>query len=59
MLHKDICQHSPYAKLVIVQFNYNASLHELPSENKVFIIIIMIIIIIIIIITSVYQNWAI
>ena len=27
-------------KLVIVLFNYNVSLHELPSENKVFIIII-------------------
>jgi len=24
--------------LVIVLFNYNVSLHELPSENKVFII---------------------
>jgi len=30
-------------KLVIVLFNYNVSLHELPSENKVFIISIIII----------------
>ena len=37
-------------KLVIVLFNYNASLHELPSENKVFIINIVIIIFIFIII---------
>jgi len=29
-------------KLVIVLFRYNVSLHELPSENKVFIIIIII-----------------
>jgi len=32
-------------KLVIVLFNYNVSLYELPSENKVFIIIIIIFII--------------
>jgi len=32
--------------LVIVLFNYNVSLHELPSENKFIIIIIIIVIII-------------
>ena len=30
-------------KLVIVLFNYNVSLHKLPSENKICIIIINII----------------
>ena len=38
---------STVKKSIVNLFNYNVSLHELPSENKVFIIIIIIIIIII------------